>query len=60
MLCSDLLLTLYMIPFNRNVNKVDVTLHFEGPCAVIPAPNVSPDCGGRPNGVGTTDVGSIG
>jgi hypothetical protein len=25
-----------MIPFNRNVNKVDVTLHFEGPCAVIP------------------------
>jgi hypothetical protein len=22
----------YMIPFNRNVNKVNLTLHLEGPC----------------------------
>jgi hypothetical protein len=49
-----------MIPFNRKVNKVNLTLHFEGQCFVFLPVALAPGCGARPHGVGTTAVESIG
>jgi hypothetical protein len=45
-----------MIPFNRNVNKVNLTLQFEGQCAGFCLLRQPVSCGCMVNGVGITDV----